>query len=723
MLSPLAHDDPHTLGAYRLLARIGAGGMGTVYLAKTAGGRTAAVKTLHPHLATQPAARSRFRLESDAARVTQGPHAATVYDADPVAPQPWLAMEYVIGPQLDAAVRLCGALPERAVRQVGAALADGLGQLHRCEAVHRDLKPANVIVTATGPKLIDFGIARALGDQPLTGLGHTLGTPTYQSPEQAAGWEHTAAGDVFALAGVLTFAASGRPPFGTGRPDELHYRIRHAAPDLGAVPPGLAPLLARCLAKDPADRPSTTELAAELAADDGAALLADALPPAVLREIARRADTLWQPPPPRLPPPPADLPPPPAPVVAAPGPTRRLLLAAGAGTVVGAALAGGAAWAWRGERDRTPAARPTRTRTATGQRPPDRLWTFTGRRPDTEGDIVPTRRGLVMPAGIVLAGVNPESGEGTWQSNVSEAWRWATDGTVVYALREADEGAALVLAEVDPTRGELGKPLLERADLDGREARNQLLCVAGNRAYLAARTAAGNRWYLLAVDLRSRREHWRRPLPAPPAPDVRPVLGATVSGEHLLLHRPAAYEGAADFAVHAVADGRQEWSRTEDYEGQPPTEPVHDTRHVYFSDTVIDAWRITEGDRRWRFGDLRDVGDNAGQTRRYGVPTVHEGVIYCTEGDRGLVAVGALTGSLNWIEEGLTGRHLNREAPPVVGAKYLYGLDDRGLRAVDRRTHRAVWTYETDATLLTADPARGRLYLREQHETFALPLL
>lgn len=326
MPSPLTHDDPVAFGAYRLIARLGSGGMGTVYLARSAGGRTVAVKTMHARIASDPAFRTRFRLEADAARVIGGQFGAAVVDADPFAETPWLATEYVLGPPLDEAIELAGPLPEASVRVLGAALCTALGQLHRSDVVHRDLKPSNIMVTAYGPKVIDFGIARAIGDDRLTSTGAAVGTPAFMSPEQATGQEHTPAGDVFALAGVLVFAATGQGPFGHGQPADLLYRVRYGEPDLTNVPGALAEILRRCLAKDPGLRPTTSELAAQL--HDGGGEFAEHLPHDLLAEIGRRATEVWQFAPSRLPAPlgeqlqSATTPP-------SSGPARRRLLAIG----------------------------------------------------------------------------------------------------------------------------------------------------------------------------------------------------------------------------------------------------------------------------------------------------------------------------------------------------------------------------------------------------------
>ncbi|WP_394429752.1 serine/threonine-protein kinase [Streptomyces sp. SGAir0957] len=300
MPRPLAHDDPAVLGPYRLIARLGSGGMGTVYVARSAGGRTVALKTMHARIAEDAAARTRFRLEVDAARVIGGQFGAKVFDADPLAvPRPWFATEYVLGPALDEAVEAVGPLPEQAVRALGAALCAALGQLHRGEVVHRDLKPSNLLITGHGPKVIDFGIARAIGDDRLARTGSAVGTPGFMSPEQATGLAHGAAGDVFALAGVLVYAARGSGPFGRGPAADLLHRVRYGEPDLTGVPAALVPVLARCLDKDPARRPTTGHLAAQL--HDGRGEFADHLPPALLAELGRRAAEVWQLRPQRLP--------------------------------------------------------------------------------------------------------------------------------------------------------------------------------------------------------------------------------------------------------------------------------------------------------------------------------------------------------------------------------------------------------------------------------------
>ncbi|MFI6081864.1 protein kinase [Streptomyces sp. NPDC051217] len=261
MTDPLLPGDPTTLGSVRLLGRLGAGGMGRVYLGRTAGGRLVAVKTVHAHLAAEPHFRERFRREAAAARAVTGAHTAAVLNADPASEVPWLATAYLPGVTLRRAVAAAGPLGVTVVRSLGAALAEALTSIHGAGLVHRDLKPSNVLVTADGPRVIDFGIARALGDHGMTEAGDIIGTPGFIAPEQITGNSPvTVAADVFALGAVLAFAATGRNPFGDATVAILLYRAVHEEPDLDNVPPELRGLVADCLDKEPGQRPSVGEV-------------------------------------------------------------------------------------------------------------------------------------------------------------------------------------------------------------------------------------------------------------------------------------------------------------------------------------------------------------------------------------------------------------------------------------------------------------------------------
>src|SRR6266480_4302198 len=233
-MEPLQDGDPRSAGEFRLRARLGAGGMGRVYLGYSPGGRAVAVKICHPEFAADPAFVRRFALEVDAARAVNGLYTAQVIDAGPDDGPP----------------------PGPAVWRLAAGLAEALQAVHARGLVHRDLKPTNVLLAADGPRVIDFGVARALDGTSLTTTGVTFGTPSYMSPEQGSGDPLGPASDVFALGSVLCFAATGGVPFGDGDPPSVLYRVIYSPPALDGVPAGLRDLVAACLAKQPANRPA-----------------------------------------------------------------------------------------------------------------------------------------------------------------------------------------------------------------------------------------------------------------------------------------------------------------------------------------------------------------------------------------------------------------------------------------------------------------------------------
>ncbi|MFD3732527.1 serine/threonine-protein kinase [Streptomyces sp. NPDC058632] len=289
---------PGRIGAYRLLARLGAGGMGEVYLARSDRGRTVAVKLVREELAQQEEFRARFRQEVQNARQVGGDWTAPVLDADTEAPVPWVATGYVAGPSLQQVVgHDHGALPERSVRILAAGLAHALKDIHAAGIVHRDLKPSNVLVTIDGPRVIDFGIARALEtvtDGGLTRTGALVGSPGFMAPEQVRGDRITPACDVFCLGSVLAYAAAGELPFGTANSGvhALMFRIAEEEPDLGRVPEGLADLVRDCLRKDPARRPTLDQILLRTGAED---TVADGrsrepwLPGALVAQLGRHA--------------------------------------------------------------------------------------------------------------------------------------------------------------------------------------------------------------------------------------------------------------------------------------------------------------------------------------------------------------------------------------------------------------------------------------------------
>ncbi|MFH8632932.1 protein kinase [Streptomyces lydicus] len=260
----LRREDPRVVGTFRLHRRLGAGGMGVVYLGSDKRGQRVALKVIRPDLAEDQEFRSRFAREVSAARRIRGGCTARLVAADLDADRPWFATQYVPGPSLHDKVNEEGPLSPAQVASIGAALSEGLLAVHDAGVVHRDLKPSNILLSPKGPRIIDFGIAWATGASTLTHVGTAVGSPGFLAPEQVRGAAVTPATDIFALGATLAYACTADSPFGQGSSEVMLYRVVHEEAHLAGVPDALAPLLASCLAKDPADRPSTLSLSLRL---------------------------------------------------------------------------------------------------------------------------------------------------------------------------------------------------------------------------------------------------------------------------------------------------------------------------------------------------------------------------------------------------------------------------------------------------------------------------
>jgi serine/threonine protein kinase len=440
-MDPLQAGDPQRVGAYRLLGRLGGGGMGQVFTGRSPGGRLVAVKVVRPELAGDPDFRRRFAHEVAAARRVGGFYTAQVVDADPDADPPWLVTAFVPGPSLHQAVSAHGPLPADALSVLGAGLAEGLAAIHDAGLVHRDLKPGNIILAADGPRVIDFGIARALD------AAHTstavLGTPGFMSPEQARGLHVGPPCDVFALGSVLTYAATGTGPFGSGPAGAIVYRIVHDEPDLTGLPADLADLVAACLAKDPEQRPGLGEILNRLAAPPETART---WLPAPVTEMITALE-------PRLPEPIAD-------TTGAGRPTRRGFVLAGLGIVAAGAVP--AAWLLRpSDASEKPVTLPHKHRTVrsiafspdgallagVGDDGTVSLWNVASRTPARFF----THR-VVSPFGKPPSGAWPADFKTTLSTAFSPDGRTLVigngDGTV--SLRNVTTGALTELPYIDP---------------------------------------------------------------------------------------------------------------------------------------------------------------------------------------------------------------------------------------------------------------------------------
>jgi serine/threonine protein kinase len=287
VIGALRPGDPPEVGPYRLLGRLGTGGMGQVFLALSPGARPVAIKLIRAELAEERGFRARFAAEVAAARAVGGAYTAAVIDADPQAELPWMATAYVPGPSLADVLEDSGPLPPASLVALAAGLAEALAAIHAAGVVHRDLKPSNVLLAADGPRVIDFGISRAVDQSMLTTTGEVMGSPGFMSPEQARGsGEIGPASDLFSLGAVLTFAATGRGPFGAGPPAALLFRVVNEPPELTGLPSRLRPLVVSCLAKDPVTRPTPADLLAELR-EEVSELPGQWLPDAVQQSLPR----------------------------------------------------------------------------------------------------------------------------------------------------------------------------------------------------------------------------------------------------------------------------------------------------------------------------------------------------------------------------------------------------------------------------------------------------
>ncbi|MFH9549740.1 protein kinase [Streptomyces sp. NPDC017435] len=386
----LRREDPRVVGSFRLHRRLGAGGMGVVYLGSDKKGQRVALKVIRPDLAEDQEFRSRFAREVSAARRIRGGCTARLVAADLDADRPWFATQYVPGPSLHDKVNDEGPLGAAELASIGAALSEGLVAVHEAGVVHRDLKPSNILLSPKGPRIIDFGIAWATGASTLTHVGTAVGSPGFLAPEQVRGALVTPATDVFSLGATLAYASTADSPFGHGSSEVMLYRVVHEEPQLHGVPDALAPLVRACLAKDPEERPSTLDLSLRLKeiATREAQGLVDARPPAPRaaeadRPTGRLSDpghperTLRHQSGPGTPPPRGG-----APSSRGPVPPRGAAPARGSGT----ARAGGASSSRSGTR---PAPASRNTRSGGGGRPvsrggagrPGPRATGTGRRP------------------------------------------------------------------------------------------------------------------------------------------------------------------------------------------------------------------------------------------------------------------------------------------------------------------------------------------------------
>ncbi|MFF4317839.1 PQQ-binding-like beta-propeller repeat protein [Streptomyces sp. NPDC001568] len=717
-LLPLLPDDPERLGGYTLLGRLGGGGMGTVFLARTTGGRLTAVKTVRADLRDRPGYRERLILEAEAARSLGAEHTAAFLGADPDTATPWLATAYLVGPSLAEAVAAAGPLPEEAVRGLGSALATALAALHRAGLVHRDLKPSNVLVTAQGPRLIDFGLAQAPGSPRLTAAGAVAGTPAYMSPEQARGGPPGPEGDVFALAAVLVFAATGHGPYDArGRQSTLQLLRDGAAPDLTGAPDGLRDTLTACLSPEPGERPSPDQLCAQWGPfDDGE--FADLLPQRLLTDLSRRIEEVAAvtTAPLRAPAPP-------------PGISRRTVIA---GTTAAALTAvGGVSALWLtgnlpgigsgpdaavGGPKASPG--PSRGTRPPGT-PPAPLWSVAT--PFTASPAVAIDKVLIQ-VGDVMRGISTADGRILWEAQKTKA-DTAVAGDRLAGLVFDEDGDASA-GWMDPLTGRLAPDASGPAVLGELTFTTGLLAADAECLYLKAYYRSGepeDQPWLVAYDLGARKVRWRQRIEGAVLDrDDALMMSAIVSGGRLIASDPGRV------LAFDLRDGRLLWAtrvRT-DQQAKSPNEsggfnrPVASDRHVLDFEERITAVDLATGALAWTL-EPEDA-------KLLSAPVCVNGAVYLADGS--FQAFDEATGKKLWTHD--PGGYVSMLAPPAPFAGELYaaiGSGDQAVVAVDVEKRRTAWTVSAGAVNMPSGPSMivqygNRLYPQDTDRIAAIPL-
>ncbi|MET9441624.1 serine/threonine-protein kinase [Streptomyces sp. NPDC006610] len=622
MVDQLTQHDPRRIGPFEVLGRLGAGGMGLVYLARSASGRRVAIKTVRTELAEDQLFRVRFTREVEAARAVSGFYTAAVVDADPRAAVPWLATAYVPAPSLEEIVNDCGPLPAQAVRWLAAGVAEALQSIHGAGLVHRDLKPSNVLVVEDGPRVIDFGIASGVSNTRLTMTNVAVGTPAYMSPEQAKDSRSvTGASDVFSLGSTLVFAATGHPPYHGANPVETVFMLLREGPDLEGLPDELRPLIESCMQMDPTARPTPADLQAQLAphlfgsGSDDSGTASAWLPEKAVALIEARRGGRPAPRPasaqgrsaggrPAVPPPPphdpaVPAPPPTAPPVPPVPPVPPGGLDGGPVRLPGAAVPIG------------PGPRVADARAAAVKAPPPEAGlaaSWARPRPGVNG-ADPAPQAPAAPAEPASTGWRP------WRFRMSnDVWGTpAVAGDLVYVT--SFEVHALDVAT--------GRRRFKTRD------------VAWSMAVADGRIHASDGPTLFALDAREGGDLWRQSTDAW-VYSLKADRGTVVTGTR-----------GGGVQAWEAANGRKLWETTgcqTDFESPEAGPAVHDGTVYVWQDARLRALDARTGSERWSYpiGDAASCG---------GVPVrltaAPDGFVYLSAGTR-VIAADAATGRVRW---------------------------------------------------------------------------
>lgn len=698
-MDSLGTGDPIRLGPYRLLGVLGEGGMGKVYFGQDSTGRTAAVKVLRPELAHDQNLALRFVREAQMAQTVTSAGVARVLGAQTEGGRLWIATEFLTGPTLDQAVGAHGPFDDSALRALAAAIARTLTDIHTAGLVHRDLKPANIVLTSDGPRVIDFGIARPEHGLTLTTTGQVPVTPGYGAPEQVLGQRVGPPADVFSLGAVLVYAASGTRAFDGGHVAAVQYEVVHGEPKLGHIPEQLRQLIAPCLAKDLAHRPTPGQIAAAFAPPRGAERIWRHGP--VASDIKQRERTVHE-----L-----------TTVVSGSSASqrlsrRRLITTLAVGGTVLAVGGGSAAWWLRGRQQTDPFALPPAVKT-----PEARVLSA------ARGDVV--SGGKPTPLWGPLSALAKDSSA---PLPVRDVIVFGAKGGGIAALGVADGKRRWTAPEVDPSGGyvSLSDALIAAVDTKGTlvtfvasTGEPRWKAPAGAKAVVAADDTAV---YVSTKDgklrsiSRSNGEILWTVRVSVDLKTKRPV-GAAAQG-HLVV---ASGAGAGEVVAVDAGDGHELWKagNLASVDGVPP-DPVISGDTVYLNGASLSARRLADGNEQWATSKIVD-----GKTYPSGPPLIREKTVYVAEGPY-IRGYNADDGSEEWE----SAKHYFMYSPIAVQGNGVYAISVGSavpgvtLWAIAHDSRKKAWTYPLDENAgrswVVGDG--NRIFVRNGDSLLALPV-
>ncbi|MER6145584.1 PQQ-binding-like beta-propeller repeat protein [Streptomyces sparsogenes] len=719
-MNPLGPGDPLRLGPYRLVAVLGDGGMGRVYLGRDGTGRPAAVKVLRPELAYDQDMAQRFVREAQVAQAVTSTGVARVLGAWIEAGRPWMATEFLVGPTLEQVIEEHGPFDDLGVQELGAALARTLQDIHSAGLVHRDLKPSNIVMTSSGPRIIDFGIARPEHGLTLTVTGETPVTPGYGAPEQVLGQRVGPPSDVFSLGAVLAYASSGERVYDGGHVAMVQYQVVHGEPDLSEVTEPIRVLVAPCLAKDPAHRPSPEQIATVMATPPGTKRGAKkAWQLGVLAADIKRREAAAK----QL----ISLPAVPTPSAFS---RRRLVtaLAAGGGTVL-AAGGGGVAW-WLLSKDGG-SGEGNRPREAESTAPPKPWDAKRLTASDYEdGTAPPSLWGPQDGPSLVVLQPLPIRDlvvvhEGDWTLGaykVTDGTRkWGVEcGTLAHYVAPSDE---LLVTVRSVARDGLGK-LLALDPATGKKkwtaAVNAVDVIAADAesVYFAAATDLIRRdvSLLRAFDIASRTTRWSVPMPVE-CSSSSPPKAATGSGRLVLCGRNG------KVVTLDARTGEQVWTLPRQAAAFYPIAPAISEGVVYLGGKSLTARKLKNGDEIWSLRATSDIRKNVGG---WGAPALDGDALYALDGTE-ISRRDRRDGKVDWTHS-LEGDVVPPLYPPLIHGKSIWVQADitgrGGIDVLHKDTGEPAWTYARDERGDWAMAASGnRVFLVNSGRLTAMPVL